>query len=205
MGRPVYAPALVSFFGVGLAVGAGVALGAALARGSVGWVPLGPRQPYYPWYRASPTYVRNVNIRQVTNVNVVVNNYNTRRFTTNEPIARMPNARAATFIPAAAMVGSRPVAQAMQHVDTRQLEQARPFVARDPVRPAADTFGLTEGTARRLGVPLNGRQAAPGPQVRAEELRGGHAQPPALRPVNAPGARRAAGSRSRRSRGAAAG
>jgi hypothetical protein len=34
--RPVYAPALVTFIGVG----AGVALGAALAYGSIGWVPL---------------------------------------------------------------------------------------------------------------------------------------------------------------------
>ena len=46
---PVYAPALVAFIGIG----AGVALGAALASGSIGWVPLGPREPFRPWYHAS--------------------------------------------------------------------------------------------------------------------------------------------------------
>ena len=45
-GPPVYAPALVAFIGIG----AGVALGAALASGSIGWVPLGPREPFRPWY-----------------------------------------------------------------------------------------------------------------------------------------------------------
>ena len=42
--RPVYAPALVTFFGVGAAVGVGI--GAALAAGRIGWLPLGPREPY---------------------------------------------------------------------------------------------------------------------------------------------------------------
>ncbi len=44
-GPPVYAPALVTFFGIG----AGVAIGAALASGTIGWCPLGPREAYHPW------------------------------------------------------------------------------------------------------------------------------------------------------------
>ena len=63
--RPVYAPALVAFVGGSnwsVSVGAGPA---------VGWVPLGWREPYIPWYRHSPNYVRNVNVTHVTNINVI--------------------------------------------------------------------------------------------------------------------------------------
>ena len=51
---PVYAPALVTFFGVGAAVG----IGAALAAGRIGWCPLGPHEAYRPWYHASDRYLR---------------------------------------------------------------------------------------------------------------------------------------------------
>jgi hypothetical protein len=53
--RPVYAPALVAWFG-GSNVRVGVGIGPA-----VGWVPLAPREIYYPGYYHSPTYVRGVN------------------------------------------------------------------------------------------------------------------------------------------------
>ncbi|MBY0333658.1 MAG: hypothetical protein K2X49_23615, partial [Acetobacteraceae bacterium] len=58
--RPVWAPALVTFFGGPVGYG---------GHGRpVGWIPLGPREPWYPWYRASPAYVTRVNIRQVTHL-----------------------------------------------------------------------------------------------------------------------------------------
>jgi hypothetical protein len=55
--RPVYAPALVAWFG-GPNVRVGVGIGGGPA---VGWVPLAPREIYYPGYHHSPTYVRIVN------------------------------------------------------------------------------------------------------------------------------------------------
>ena len=63
--RPVYAPALVTFLGVGAV--AGIGIGAALAGGRVGWLPLGPREPFHPWYRASDRYFRQVNVTHVAN------------------------------------------------------------------------------------------------------------------------------------------
>ena len=52
--RPVYAPALVSFLGnlLGLNLGGGP---------SVGWIPLGPREVWYPPYRYGQHYFRDVN------------------------------------------------------------------------------------------------------------------------------------------------
>jgi hypothetical protein len=52
--RPVYAPALVVFAGgKDFRVG-GVAV--------TGWFPLGPGEPYVPWYHASPSYENRVNV-----------------------------------------------------------------------------------------------------------------------------------------------
>ena len=61
--RPVYAPALVSFFDLG-----GVDINV-----SLGWVPLGPEEVYVPYYRHSPRYVRAVNITNVRNETTIIN------------------------------------------------------------------------------------------------------------------------------------
>ncbi len=61
--RPVYAPALVGWFG---APGITVTVGA-----PVGWFPLGPREVYVPPHRHSPRYLRVVNVQHVPNVAAV--------------------------------------------------------------------------------------------------------------------------------------
>jgi hypothetical protein len=59
--RPVYAPAMVAWVGgshlsVSLSIGGGQ---------PVGWVPLAPREAYYPAYRVSPVYIQQINITHV--------------------------------------------------------------------------------------------------------------------------------------------
>ncbi|MHB8741759.1 MAG: DUF6600 domain-containing protein [Sulfuricaulis sp.] len=74
--RPVYAPALVAFFGVGRPVSVGISTG-------VGWVALGWGEPVFPWWGrpefvgqpswrgwGGPRVVNNVVIQQTTVVNV---------------------------------------------------------------------------------------------------------------------------------------
>ena len=59
--RPVYAPALVAFVGgEGFGVGVGVGVQA--------WFPLGPREPFLPWYHYGPGYMRGMNVVNVTTV-----------------------------------------------------------------------------------------------------------------------------------------
>ncbi len=137
-GPPVYAPALVAFLGIG----AGVALGAALASGSIGWVPLGPREPFRPWYHASDNYVRRVNVNHVTNI--TNNNITTNNFV---------NRGAATSIPAAAMMASRPVQAVARPVTAQEFSAARPIVGQQPLRPTAATAGVTPAVARQLNLP----------------------------------------------------
>jgi hypothetical protein len=63
--RPVWAPAYVSFFGFGGGVGVGVGVG--FGFGSVGWLPIGPCDRFYPWYGR---YGSRYNVVNVTNINI---------------------------------------------------------------------------------------------------------------------------------------
>ncbi|MDE2517765.1 MAG: hypothetical protein KGL12_17190, partial [Rhodospirillales bacterium] len=163
---PVYAPALVAFIGIGVGVAVTAAL---LSSHSVGWVPLGWREPYRPWYHASPTYIRNVNIRNV-NVTRITNITTINR---NVTINNFANRQAATVVPAAAMLTSRPVGPAVQHVTPAMLASARPVVGRQPLPPSRATVGITPQNAARLGAVA----APPGAPVRPAVAPG-----PAIRP-----------------------
>ena len=188
---PVYAPALVAFFTVGGGFAAGLTVGA-LVGGSVGWVPLGPREPYHPYFRASPTYVREVNIREVRNVTNITN------VTVNQvTINQFRNQRGATVVPAAALVSSRPVAPLARPGAAGLLASSRPVLGHPPVAPAASTLGVTPALARAQRIaplaPAVARQlpralapvarpVAPGPAFRPAAVRPGTALPGAVRP-----------------------
>ncbi|HUE53425.1 MAG TPA: DUF6600 domain-containing protein [Terriglobales bacterium] len=71
--RPFYAPALVAWFG-GPAWGVSFGFG---FGGGFGWCPLGFGEPFFPWYRGSAFYFRNINIRNthITNITNITNNF----------------------------------------------------------------------------------------------------------------------------------
>lgn len=71
--RHYWRPALVAFFGWGSHSGFHVGIGVGFGR--IGWIPLAPYEPYYPWYgprywRGGRTYVDN-SVHVVNNVNIV--------------------------------------------------------------------------------------------------------------------------------------
>ena len=134
--RPVYAPALVTFFG-GNGWQVSLSTGPALA-----WVPLGWNEPYTPWYAYSPAYWRVVNQPYVRNI-------------AEEPW-RPPRyvhagiREAVTSVPVACFLGGRPVAEHLVNVpgiDPRSAPPARiheylpqwshPGRAERPASPAA--------------------------------------------------------------------
>ena len=153
-GYPVYAPALVAFVGIGV----GVAIGAAFASGSIGWIPLGPREPYRPWYHASPRYLGAMNGGRVTNVTNITN------------VNGFRNRAAATMVPASAMAASRPIRTLAQPIAPQALGAARPLPGGPhPVQPTLATAGVTPSVARQMNLaPAAGtppRPAAPGPAI----------------------------------------
>ncbi len=187
--RPVYAPALVGF--VGGAVGSvsfSVTVGG-LAQPAVGWFPLGPGEIWHPAFRASPTYVTNVNrtvivnrnvtnITNVVNVNHTTNVYrfqnapqavtavSTKAFTQGEhlrgnlvPVSATELARARVVPPPAPTRDPRAIFAASR---VTQAHPAPPAVAVE--RRVVSDPGFSRG---RPGTP-SGREALPGPQQRPE-------------------------------------
>jgi hypothetical protein len=174
--RPVYAPALVAWVGVG----AGVA-----------WFALGPREVFVPSYPVSRSYVNNVNVSNTTvNATVVTNVYNTtvvnrtvtnvtnvtyvnrgipgavtattsQAFASAQPVARnrvavdqgaLASAHVQATTPAAipmkqAVLGSGPAASAKPPATV----QTRAIVARTTVPPPPPTFERRQDAIRSNG------------------------------------------------------
>ncbi len=115
VGRPVYAPALVTFFG-----GNGWSVSANVGP-TYSWVPLGWNEPYLPWYTYSPNYWRQVNRPHVRNI--AEEPWRPRDYMH----ATVPGA--ITAVAGAAFIGGRPVAQNLvrniTERDIRSAPQAR--------------------------------------------------------------------------------
>jgi hypothetical protein len=111
--RPIYSPALVVFVGGG--------------PGVTAWFPLGPHEPYVPWYHASPRYINRVNVSGIYNRNTsqVKELYNQR--TLNPAFAPSPdrsyaNRRVATTaVSQTSFAAGRPVATAVVRINPDQL------------------------------------------------------------------------------------
>ena len=184
--HPAYAPALVSFFDTtGAPLAAGAAAGA-IAAGLVAWVPLGPHEPYYPWFHAQPGYVRSVNRPYIRNVAEVVNRYQDRSYVRTLQLNQFVNRGAVTVVPGAVMAFSRPVAAMAEPIGPDRLAGFRPSAEHLPVLPTAGAVGLTGGLATRLHIPggaaavAAAHTAAPGPQFHPGQ--GQAVSPVALRP-----------------------
>lgn len=112
--RPVYSPAMVAFIG-GSNFSVSVGFGSAPA---VAWVPLGWREPYIPWYRASRAHVQNVNVTHVTNVTNITHNV------TNITYVNRTAPSAVTVVSRENFVAARQVQQASLNVPVRTLAAA---------------------------------------------------------------------------------
>ena len=113
VGRPVYAPALVTFFG-GNGWSVGVNVGPTYS-----WLPLGWNEPYVPWYTYSPSYWRQVNRPYVRNI--AEEPWRPRNYTH----ATVPGA--ITAVAGAAFIGGRPVAQnLLRNISERDIRSAPP-------------------------------------------------------------------------------
>jgi hypothetical protein len=141
--RPVYAPALVAFIG-------GTGWGISISAGSpaIGWVPLGPSEPFYPYYHTSPGYLQQVNNGYAHNRGFGHGYGNNMHFA---------NYHAATVVPGAAFASGARVGKAMFHVAPAQLQHAHPVMAMNQFAPKPGAI-LGHGS-----IAASGRQAAQPP------------------------------------------
>jgi hypothetical protein len=145
---PLYSPALVAFVG-----GSGFSLGFSFgSAGVAAWFPLGPGEPFIPWYHYSSGYLRQVNI---TNVRNVTNITNITNITNVSSINYVNRTVATTAVPAAVLRTGQPVAHQAVHVSPQQIAKAQ-VVAHPSVTPAPQ-------------VARGGKPTAP-PQIRPPRI-----------------------------------
>jgi hypothetical protein len=137
----VYAPAFVAFLG-------GFSIGVDL----VGWFPLGPFDPFFPWYHYGGDYLRVVNITNVRNVTNITNILNVRNI--NNVHYTYQNI-ATTAVPKDVFSTGQPVHQHVVHLNPEQLSKAR-ITPHPPVNPTRQAV-------------LPGRPV-PAPPVRAQHF-----------------------------------
>ena len=134
--RPVYAPALVGWYGrpgINITISTGP---------SIGWFPLAPREYYVPSYTNNITYIRNIN--HITNNITVINPPATYA-------NRMPGT---TFVNGNTFVNSRPVQNNTIKVAAKELAE-HPIIT---VAPTAAPFPREMGS-RRLEPSVPGRNS----------------------------------------------
>ena len=124
--RPVYSPALVAFVGGG---GFGV---------SVGWFPLGPREPWIPSGRVSDSYIRRANGTNIS-VNINVNNFN---------YVNRRNDAAITVVSRNDFAGARPIRGSAMRMGQGQMQNAQVMGSAPQIAPARESVLINGGRAR---------------------------------------------------------
>jgi hypothetical protein len=174
---PVYAPGFVAFVG-----GPGFAITIGVGTELAAWFPLGPDDPFFPWYHYSFEYLRLVNITNVRNTNII-NIINVRDI--NQVHYGYRNV-ATTAVPANVFSGGQPVARHVVHVDPKVLARAQviPHPTLNPTRRAAlPGRPVSAPPVRHPTVVTTARNArAPRPQPAPGEAR----TPPPLVTRNRP-------------------
>ena len=149
IGRPVYAPALVAWFG---SQGSGLTISSGPA---VGWFPLAPREYYVPRYGNSPGYLRRINYvtnnitiinpptqyrNQVPGATIVANNVFVNGHPVGSNVAPVPPAVLAGRAPIASFDMPRPVRNPVPQMPGRR-QDGQPVVPPPVPRPrfASDT------------------------------------------------------------------
>ena len=141
--QPVYAPALVAFVG-------GPGFGVGIGIGVQAWFPLGPREPYMPWYHYGPHYGREMGVYGGGNFSNI--HYANR-------------GSAFTAVSGEAFRGGQPVQHGLVHVSPDQISHAQ-IIPHPEVSPSSRAvFGAREvaappvHSARYVGAPTGTQES----------------------------------------------
>lgn len=161
--RPIYAPALVAWFG-----GGGWGVGLSFGGPAVGWVPLGWGEPYYPYYNVSRGYFRNVNIynTHITNITVIENNYYNRGGHEFENVHYVNQQHGFSAVNTGTLQHGRPVARDMVRVSDHDFQGGRFMRSADVTPTRAAVLGGRENVPaaippRVMNRPVVSKMAAP--------------------------------------------
>ena len=166
--RPIWAPAYVSFFGFG-AGGFGFGFG----FGSIGWLPIGPRDPFFPWW-GFRGFGRGFNVINVTNIRNITNIRNFNGAGVMAPLAggNRPNfgsnlerafsdpvVRNAITTVAGSRFGQGPVQPLHQAISAAALRGSQLVAGRLPVVPTRASLAATNRPVAGNAIPRAGSTA----------------------------------------------
>jgi len=157
--RPYYAPALVAFVGgPGFSIGIGVG-------GVQAWFPLGPGEPFFPWYHYGAAYLRQVN---VTNIRNVTNITNITNIANVNSIHYVNQRVATTVVPTTAFRSGQRMDRQVIRTNPEQLARAE-IIPHPETNPTARALGggraapNPPGIATRATIPATGQRLPPTP------------------------------------------
>jgi hypothetical protein len=152
--RPLWAPAYVSFFGFG-GGGWGVGFGFGGGFGSVGWLPCGPGDRFFPWYG------RGINRVNVVNVYNIHNNYGgvgplrggPRAYSNVDRAFTDEHVRAGISSMQSNQFGHDRVPMQQSRIDAGSFRQASMMTGANPVSPSHESFQSTNRPVNPGSIP----------------------------------------------------
>jgi len=150
--QPFYAPALVGFVG-GPEFSVGIGAGGVQA-----WFPLGPGEPFFPWYHYGGNYLRQVNatnIRHVTNISSLtdISSVNSLHFV-NKSVAT-------TVVPTIAFGSGQRIDRRVIAITPEQLARAE-VIPHPQTNPTARALGGGKPVPTPAGLPARATIRAAG-------------------------------------------
>jgi len=155
--RPVYAPALVTFFG-----GSNFFVGASFGFGGIGWCPLGFGEPFFPFFPVSRTFFTQVNITntRIVNITNVTNNFFNGHKMPPQHYANLHVRNGFTAVSRDTMINSREVNRNTIAFRGNELRNVQ-AVNRVPFQPTRTS---------RLGINAGRPAVAPSPRIAARPV-----------------------------------
>jgi hypothetical protein len=153
--RPVYAPALVAWVG-----NAGWGVSVQIGGPSVGWVPLAPREPFRPHYRATPVYVERINP-------VPPWRWQERRGDGPLHYGNQGVPGGLTVVPGEVLTRRQPVSRGFVTLPERPRGEAVPLLPAQPPTPAITPRRPESGRPAWRGEAPVREQPRPAPQAQA--------------------------------------
>jgi FecR protein len=153
---PVWAPAYVSFFGFGgggWGVGFGFGFGGGF--GSVGWLPCGPGDRFFPWYG------RGINRVNVVNINNIHNHFGgigplregPRAFSNVDRALTDEHVRNGISSMQSNQFGHDRVPMQQSRIDVGSFRQASVMTGANPVSPSRQSFQSTDRLVNPRSIP----------------------------------------------------
>jgi uncharacterized protein DUF6600/FecR-like protein len=151
---PVWAPAYVSFFGFG---GGGWSLGFGFGGGfgSVGWLPCGPGDRFFPWYGRGITRVSEVNIYNIHNHTEGFDplHHGPRAYSNVDLASRDQRVRAGISSMQSSQFGRERVPERQSRIDASTLGQAHVMTGANPVSPSRESYQPSSRAVNPRSIP----------------------------------------------------